>query len=43
MGHSSCLVLPADYKYNPRLNIYRYPEIGFGRLNINKVINFNLK
>lgn len=25
-GHSSCLVLPYELKFSPRLNIYKYPE-----------------
>lgn len=32
-GHSCCLVLPHDIKYNPRLNIYKYPDVGIGRNN----------
>jgi hypothetical protein len=36
-GHSSCLVVPAEYRLNTRMNIYKYPEIGFGKIASNKV------
>jgi hypothetical protein len=39
-GHSSALVVPADLRYNPRMNIYKYPEMGFGKLYTNKVLIF---
>jgi hypothetical protein len=39
-GHSSALVVPADLRYNPRMNIYKYPEMGFGKLYTNKVMKF---
>ena len=30
-GHSSCLVLPHELKFNPKLNIYKYPDVNIGR------------
>ena len=30
-GHSCCLVLSSDIMYNPKLNIYKYPELGVRR------------
>lgn len=36
-GHASALVVPAELKYNARMNIYKYPEIGFGKIFSNKV------
>jgi hypothetical protein len=36
-GHSHCLVLPHDFKYNPRMHIYKYPELGVGRLQNSRV------
>jgi hypothetical protein len=39
-GHASCLVVPSEYRLSTRMNIYKYPEIGFGKLTSNKVKNF---
>ena len=39
-GHASAFVVPAELKYNARMNIYKYPEMGFGKLFSTKVINF---
>ena len=39
-GHASTLVVPSDLKYNARMNIYKYPEVGFGKLYANKVKKF---
>jgi hypothetical protein len=36
-GHASALIVPAELKYNARMNIYKYPEIGFGKIYSNKV------
>lgn len=36
-GHASALVVPAEYRLNSRMNIYKYPEIGFGKIASNKV------
>lgn len=36
-GHACCLVLPHDLKYNPKMNIYKYPDIGIGRQGGNRV------
>lgn len=36
-GHACCLVVPSDLRYNARMNIYKYPDIGFGKLASNKV------
>ena len=30
-GHACCLVLPSDLKYNPRMTIYKFPDLGVGR------------
>lgn len=37
-GHTSCLVLPNDIKFSPRLNIYKLPEERIKKANIVKVI-----
>jgi hypothetical protein len=37
-GHACALVLPSDLKYNPRLNIYKFPDIGVARLQNTRVI-----
>ena len=39
-GHASALVIPSDYRYNPRMNIYKFPDLGFGKMTFNKVKNF---
>jgi len=36
-GHACALVVPAEFRYNARMNIYKYPEVGFGKLATNKV------
>jgi hypothetical protein len=36
-GHASCLVVTAEFRLNARMNIYKYPEIGFGKITSNKV------
>jgi len=37
-GHACALVVPSEYKYNARMNLYKYPDIGFGKLSSNKVL-----
>jgi len=37
-GHACSLVVPAEFRYNARMNIYKYPDVGFGKLASNKVI-----
>jgi len=39
-GHACALVIPAEIRYNARMNIYKFPEIGFGKLASNKVLYF---
>ena len=36
-GHACALVIPAEFRYNARMNLYKYPDIGFGKLASNKV------
>ena len=30
-GHAACLVLPTEIKYNSKMNIYKLPELGYGK------------
>lgn len=36
-GHACALVMPSDIKYNPRFNIYKFPDLGIGKFNSSKV------
>lgn len=40
--HSACLVLPSEQSFNPKMNIYKLPEIGIGRRQTMKVKNYFL-
>ena len=44
--HSACLVLPSEQMFNPKLNIYKLPEVGIGRRVASRVLecfyNFNI-
>jgi len=42
-GHASSLVVPAELKYNARMNIYKFPDVGFGKITSNKVFDIFLK
>lgn len=41
-GHASALVLPVEYRLNARMNVYKFPEIGFGKIGSNKVYKLYL-
>jgi hypothetical protein len=32
-GHAACLVLPTEIKYHAKMSIYKFPELGYGKLN----------
>jgi hypothetical protein len=36
-GHGACLVIPADVRYSSKFNIYKFPDMGIGRLSKAKV------
>lgn len=40
--HSCCLVLPSDILYNPKLSIYKLPEISIARRSNTRVNKFVL-
>ena len=36
--HSACLVLPSEQMFNPKLSIYKLPEVGIGRRAVSRVL-----
>ena len=39
-GHACALVIPSELRFNPRMNIYKFPEISFGKMTTHNKVFF---